>query len=271
MMGKGAGQGLASQSRMVKNLIREWVKELKKTVLVTGSSKGIGRAIAELFAENSFNVMINYLHSEKDAAALVTGLEKQGHSVMACKADVSNREQVEAMVASCISHFGSIDILVNNAGIAQQKLFTDITDEDWDSMMDVHVKGIYYCCQCVLPYMIKNKQGKIINISSIWGMTGASCEVHYSSAKAAVIGFTKALAKELGPSNIQVNCVAPGIIATTMNAALDEFEKDKLMQDTPLMRFGTPAEVAHAVYYLSSENADFLTGQVLSPNGGFVI
>lgn len=246
-------------------------EEVKKTVLVTGSSKGIGRATAGLFAENNYNVLINYLHSEKDATSLVTLLAKQGHSVMAWQADVSKRDQVEGMVAGCLSRFGSIDVLVNNAGIAQQKLFTDITAADWDRMMDVHVKGMFHCCQCVLPFMIKNKQGKIINISSIWGMTGASCEVHYSAAKAAVIGFTKALAKELGPSNIQVNCVAPGIIDSDMNADLDEFERDKLMQDTPLMRFGTPAEVAHAVFYLSSEQANFLTGQVISPNGGFVI
>ena len=246
-------------------------KKVKKTVLVTGSSKGIGRAAAELFAENNYNVGINYLHSEEDACSLVRLLEKQGHSVMAYKADVSKREQVEAMVASCIHHFGSIDILVNNAGIAQQKLFTVITVEDWDKMMDIHVKGVFNCCQCVLPYMINRKLGKIINISSIWGMTGASCEVHYSTAKAAVIGFTKALAKELGPSNIQVNCVAPGIITTDMNASLEESERDSLLQDTPLMRFGTPADIAHAIFYLASEKADFLTGQVISPNGGFVI
>ncbi len=246
-------------------------KEVRKTVLVTGSSKGIGRATAELFAENNYNVMINYLHSEKEACSLVTLLEKQGHSVMAFKADVSKREQVEAMVACCISHFGSIDILVNNAGIAQQKLFSDITEEEWDTMFGVHVKGIFHCCQCVLPYMINRKQGKIVNISSIWGMTGASCEVHYSSAKAAVIGFTKALAKELGPSNIQVNCIAPGIIATGMNAALGESERDSLLQDTPLMRFGTPTDIAHAILYLASDKADFITGQIISPNGGFVI
>ena len=244
---------------------------MKKTILVTGSSKGIGRATAELFAENNYNVVINYLHSKEDAAALVLLLKKRGHSVMAYKADVSNREQVEAMVDSCITRFGSIDILVNNAGIAQQKLFTEITADDWDNMMNVNVKGMFHCCQCVLPYMITKKQGKIINISSIWGMTGASCEVHYSTAKAAVIGFTKALARELGPSNIQVNCVAPGIIATDMNASLDECERTMLMQDTPLMRLGTPADIAHAILYLASDKADFLTGQVLSPNGGFVI
>jgi len=244
---------------------------MKKNVLITGSARGIGRATAELFADNNCNVMINYLHSEKEACSLVTFLEKQGHSVMAFKADVSKREQVESMVANCISNFGSIDILVNNAGIAQQKLFTDISEEDWDTMFDVHVKGIFHCCQCVLPYMITRKQGKIINISSIWGMTGASCEVHYSSAKAAVIGFTKALAKELGPSNIQVNCVAPGIIATEMNVALEESERESLLKETPLMRFGTPADIAHAIFYLASDKADFLTGQVISPNGGFVI
>jgi len=244
---------------------------MKKTVLITGSARGIGRTTARMFAENDFNVVINYLHSKQDACSLATELENLGHSVMTYRADVSRREQVEGMVASCISHFGSVDILVNNAGIAQQKLFTDITEDDWDRMLDVHVKGIFHCCQCVLPFMINRKQGKIINISSIWGMTGASCEVHYSTAKAAVIGFTKALAKELGPSNIQVNCVAPGIIETDMNAALEEAERDVLLQDTPLMRFGTPADIAHAVFYLASDKADFLTGQVISPNGGFVI
>lgn len=244
---------------------------MKKTALITGSSRGIGCAIAELFAENNYNVIINYLHSEKDANALVSSLGRQGHTAMAIRADVARIDQVKEMVDLSIAGFGAIDVLVNNAGIAQQRLFTDITEDDWDRMMDVHVKGAFNCCQRVLPNMISRKQGKIINISSIWGMTGASCEVHYSTAKAAVIGFTKALAKELGPSNIQVNCVAPGIIETAMNAALDESERNMLREETPLMRFGTPLEVASAVLYLASENANFLTGQVLSPNGGLVI
>lgn len=244
---------------------------MKKTVLVTGSSRGIGRATAELFAENNYNVIINYLHSDQEARSLAAWLENQGCSVMAYKGDVSNRKQVEAMIEAAISRFGYIDTLVNNAGIAQQKLFTDIGEDEWDRMFDVQVKGVFNCCQCVLPYMINRKQGKIINISSIWGITGASCEVHYSAAKAAVIGFTKALAKELGPSNIQVNCVAPGIIETDMNFSLDQSARDSLLQDTPLMRFGVPADIAHAIFYLASEKADFLTGQVLSPNGGFVI
>ena len=244
---------------------------MKKTVLITGSSRGIGRAIAELFAENNYNVIINYLNSEVDANVLVSSLSRQGHSVMAIRADVANIDQVKAMFDQGIVSFGAIDVLVNNAGFAQQKLFSDIKENEWDRMMDVHVKGVFNCCQCVLPNMISRKQGKIINISSIWGMTGASCEVHYSTAKAAVIGFTKALAKELGPSNIQVNCVAPGIIETAMNDSLDENERNMLREETPLMRFGTPVEVASAVLYLASENANFLTGQVLSPNGGLVI
>ncbi|MEA4925776.1 MAG: 3-oxoacyl-ACP reductase FabG [Syntrophomonadaceae bacterium] len=244
---------------------------MKKTALITGGSKGIGRATAKLFAANKYNVIINYLNSEKNACFLVSSLEKQGHPVMACKADITKRDQVEAMIQAGIRKFGTIDILVNNAGIAQQKLFTDISEKEWDRMLDVNVKGLFNCCQCVVPHMVNKKAGKIINISSVWGITGASCEVHYSTAKAAVIGFTKALARELGPSNIQVNCVAPGIIATDMNAGLDESARESLLLETPLLRFGTPADIAHAIFYLASEQADFLTGQVISPNGGFVI
>lgn len=251
--------------------LKRMVIVMKKTVLVTGSSRGIGRAIAQLFAENNYNVIINYLHAEDDAYALISSLNRQGHKAIAFQADVARADQVKAMFDHAIASFGAIDVLINNAGIAQQKLFTDITEDDWDRMMDVHVKGLFNCCQCALPDMISRKQGKIINISSIWGMTGASCEVHYSTAKAAVIGFTKALARELGPSNIQVNCVAPGIIETAMNASLDENERNILREETPLIRFGTPAEVASAVLYLASENANFITGQVLSPNGGLVI
>jgi len=242
-----------------------------KTVLITGGSKGIGRATAELFAENDYNVIINYLHSGREAESLVARLSERGYAVLAYQADVSCRDQVEAMVNAGMERFGSIDILVNNAGIAQQKLFTEITETEWDRMLNINVKGLYHCCQCVLPNMISKKKGKIINISSIWGMIGASCEVHYSTAKAAVIGFTKALARELGPSNIQVNCVAPGIIATDMNVSLDETDIHRLLEETPLQRFGNPFEIAYAVLYLASDKADFLTGQVISPNGGFVI
>lgn len=244
---------------------------MKKTVLITGGSRGIGRASAQLFARQGWNVAVNYLHSQQAALDLVAELTGEGCEVMACQADVSIREQVAGMVREVGDRFGSIEVLINNAGIAQQKLFTDITPEDWDAMLDVNVKGIFNCCQAVVPGMINRKRGKIINLASIWGLTGASCEVHYSTAKAAVIGFTKALARELGPSNIQVNCVAPGIIDTDMNASLLEDDRCRLIEATPLMRFGTPQDIAYALLFLASEQADFLTGQVLSPNGGFVI
>lgn len=244
---------------------------INKTVLVTGGSRGIGSAISKLFAKNHYNVIINYLNSKERAFLLESELKEKGYQVFAYGADITKRRQVEKMVNEGISRFGSIDILVNNAGISQQKLFTDISECEWDNMMDVHVKGMYNCCQSVLSDMIKRKQGKIINISSIWGITGASCEVHYSTAKAAVIGFTKSLAKELGPSNIQVNCVAPGVIETEMNDFLDDDEKDVLVEDTPLMRFGKPEEIAETVFFLASPKSDFITGQIISPNGGFVI
>lgn len=244
---------------------------MNKTILITGGAKGIGSAISELFAENHYNVIINYLNSENEAFSLAAKLNKKGHTSMVYKADITKREEVEEMINNCILKFGAIDVIVNNAGISQQKLFTDITEFEWDNMMDVHVKGMYNCCQCGLTDMIKRKSGKIINISSIWGITGASCEVHYSTAKAAMIGFTKSLAKEVGPSNIQVNCVAPGIIETEMNGFLDEDERTVLIDNTPLMRFGRPEEVAHIVLYLASNPGDFITGQVISPNGGFLI
>lgn len=244
---------------------------MKKTVLITGASRGIGSAIAKVFAQNNYNVIINYFKSEKEALSLQANLFKKGYNVIAYKADVTKRNEVEAMINEGIKRFGAIDVVVNNAGISQQKLFTDITEEEWDNMLNIHIKGMFNCSQCALPHMISRKEGKIINISSIWGMVGASCEVHYSTAKAGIIGFTKALAKEVGPSNIQVNCVAPGIIETDMNSFLDEKEKDWLVEDTPLMRFGRPEEVAETVLYLASDKSDFITGQVISINGGFVI
>ena len=244
---------------------------MNKTVLITGSSRGIGQAAAELFARHGYNVILNYFQSRVDAVELAQRLEKDGHAVLVCQADVSRRDDVEAMVQSGLHKFGAIDVLVNNAGVSGQKLFTELAETEWDHMFAVNMKGVFHCCQCVLPAMIARRAGKIINVSSVWGITGASCEVHYSAAKAAVIGFTKALAKELGPSNIQVNCVAPGVISTAMNAELDEEARRLLLQETPLMRFGTAEEAAHAIFYLASEQADFITGQVLSPNGGLVI
>lgn len=244
---------------------------MSKVVLITGSSRGIGRAAAELFARNGYKTAINYYKSEDKALELAENLKSEGYCASVFKCDVSDLNQVQDMVKDCESKLGSIDVLINNAGIAQQKLFTDLTAEDWERMFSVDVTGVFNCCRSVLPSMIRRHSGKIINVSSIWGICGASCEVHYSAAKAAVIGLTKALAKEVGPSNIQVNCVAPGVIDTEMNGALSEDDKAALCDETPLGRFGTPYDIAQTMLFLASPAADFITGQVISPNGGFVI
>lgn len=240
-------------------------------MIVTGSSRGIGKSIAEIFALNDYNVSINYNRSEDKAYLLYNWLKGKGCSISLFKADVSQRDEVDSMVDYCIKNFGGIDILINNAGIAQSKLFTDITEKEWDTMVNLNMKGVFNCTQSVLGYMISKKRGKIINISSIWGMVGASCEVHYSTTKAGIIGFTKVLAKELGPSNIQVNSIAPGIVKTDMLSSYNESELDALKDGTPLMRLGSPEDIAYCALFLASDSADFITGQVISPNGGFVI
>ena len=238
-----------------------------RKALITGASRGIGRATATRLAHDGFSVVINYFRSEKYALSLAEELTAQGACAETYMADVSDRGQVEKM----FQKYGNIDVLVNNAGIAQQKLFLDITGDDWDRMFGTDVKGVFNCCQCALPHMIHIKKGKIINISSMWGQAGASCEVHYSAAKAAVIGLTKALAKELGPSNIQVNCIAPGVIDTEMNRGFDKATVEELKSETPLCRLGTPEDIASAISFLASQDADFITGQVFGVNGGFII
>lgn len=248
-----------------------------KTVLVTGASRGIGREIAKQFALEGYNVVIHYHQNKTAAEDLYAELTADASSpdmsyrLLLAQADLRDYAQIEKMIATIHDTFGPIDILVNNAGIAQQKLFSDLTEADWDTMFDVNVKGMFFTTQAVLPDMIHKKAGKIINISSIWGICGASCEVHYSTSKAAIIGFTKALAKELGPSGIQVNCVAPGVIQTDMNAHLSTETLVMLKEETPLGTLGTPKQIADAVLFFASEKADFITGQVLSPNGGIVI
>lgn len=242
-----------------------------KTVLITGASRGIGAQTAIQFASLGYNVIINYNKSEKQAISVFNKIKSFDGRAIIYKADVSKREEVNNMFRFAYDVFDRIDILVNNAGIAQQKLFTDITESEWDLMFDINVKGMYNCCQLALPDMIHYKQGKIINMSSIWGISGASCEVHYSAAKAAVIGFTKALAKEVGPSGITVNCIAPGVIDTDMNGNLDSNTISALLDETPLEKLGQPEDIANVIMFLASDKADFITGQIISPNGGFVI
>lgn len=240
---------------------------MKKIALITGASRGIGRACAIALDKEGYQVVINYNNSKGQADKLA----KELSNAIAIKADVSKGVEVNDMLEKIYSTFGTVDVLVNNAGIAQQKLFTDITEEEWDRMFDVNMKSMFHLCKGVLPKMIQQKYGKIVNISSMWGETGASCEVHYSASKAAVIGFTKALAKEVGLSNINVNCVAPGVIMTEMNGALDEETMQELKEETPLNCLGTPENIADVVAFLVSDKAQFITGQVIGVNGGIVI
>lgn len=241
------------------------------TVLITGAATGIGKATALSFAADGYNVAVHYNKSEQAALALCADIAQQGGRALAVRADITDAVQVKTMAQRVNEVFGHIDILVNNAGLAQSKLFTELTEDDWDAMFDVNVKGVFHCCHSVLPGMISRKKGCIVNVSSIWGLVGASCETPYSAAKAAVIGLTKALAKELGPSGIRVNAVAPGVIDTDMIAGLDTQTREALKEDTPLCRLGTAEDVAQTIRFLASDGAGFVTGQVISPNGGFVI
>ncbi|MBQ2614593.1 MAG: SDR family oxidoreductase [Clostridia bacterium] len=232
-----------------------------RTVLITGGSRGIGAATARAFAQNGDRVIINYQSSHQ----LANSLAEELGGIAIC-ADVSDKAQVQAMLAQ----IGEVDVLVNNAGFAQFAMFDALSDEDWQRMLGVTLSGAFYCIQGVLPHMIHQKSGAIINVSSIWGITGSACEVAYSTAKAGLIGMTKALAKEVGPSGISVNCVAPGVIDTDMNACLGDDILKQLAEETPLGRIGTPEEVAKTILFLA-EGGHFITGQVLSPNGGLVI
>ena len=243
----------------------------RKTVLITGASRGIGAETARIFAEKGYAVGVNYRNSKEKAESLAQELRGLGVPVKLYHADVSRRDQVDRMIEGFLGDFGRMDVLVCNAGIARQELFTDVTESAWREMLGVNLDGVFHCCQAALPDMIRRKAGKIITLSSMWGQVGASCEVAYSAAKAGVIGLTKALAKEVGPSGVTVNCVAPGVIETEMNGLLSQETKDALAEETPLERMGTPRDVAEAIWFLASEAGSFFTGQVLAPNGGFII
>ena len=243
----------------------------QKTALITGASRGIGAATARRLARAGYAVAVNYCSSEDRALALVEELRAEGHTAMAVRADVSDPEQVQAMVDNVLDKFCQLDILVCNAGRSWVGLLGDMTVAEWRELLSVNLDSVFYCCKAVLPHMIHRKKGKIITVSSMWGQVGASCEAAYSASKAGVIGLTKALAKELGPSGIAVNCVAPGVIDTDMNKNLTDEDLDALREETPLERIGKAEDVAESVLFLASEGADFITGQVLCPNGGLII
>ena len=236
-------------------------------ILISGGDRGIGAATARAFYEAGFRVAVLY-HSNAEAAA---ALEKQLPGITAVQCDVASRASCELAFRTAEQALGHVDVLVSNAGIAQQKLFTDITPEEWQHMLDVNLTGAFHLCQLALPGMIRRKAGRILTVSSMWGQTGGSCEVHYSAAKAGLIGLTKALAKEEGPSGITVNCVAPGVIDTDMMAAFTAEDKAALAEETPVGRLGSADEVARLLVFLAGEDAGYITGQVFGVNGGLVI
>ncbi len=242
---------------------------MSKTVLITGSSRGIGAAIAEKFARGGYNVIINYLSSQSKAEELLERLTaKTGSKIIAVKADVSDENDVQKLFMAAYNAFGGVDVLINNAAVSDIKMLGDFSKAEWDRTFDINVGSAFLCSKAAMHHMVNQKFGRIINISSMWGILGASCEVPYSASKAAMIGFTKALAKELAPSGITVNCIAPGIIDTDMNAHLSPSEISDFVSDVPVSRLGTPSEIAHAAYFLAGDESSYITGQVLSVDGG---
>ena len=242
---------------------------MNKVVIVTGASRGIGRNIATTLAKKGYIVIANYNKSENKAIELQQNLEKENIKIDIFKADVSNRDEVKKLVQFVINKYKKIDCVINNAGIDQVKMFLDITDADWNNMISNNLNSVFYMCQEVLPYMIHEKNGVIINISSIWGVTGASCESHYAVSKAGVDALTKSLAKEMGPTNIRINSIEPRFIDTEMNNNLNEEEKQEIKEEIPLQKIGKVEDVSRTVEWIIED--EYITGQVISVNGGWLI
>ena len=239
--------------------------------VVTGASGGIGAEIAKRLAQDGFSVALIYNRNAEKAQKTADEITLSGGSAKTYKCDVRDSSEITSAIEAIERDFGEISVLVNNAGISEQKLLTDITDSDWENMISTNLSGAFYFCRVVLPYFVHRKSGRIINISSMWGETGGSCEVHYSAAKAGLIGLTKALAKEVAPSGITVNAVSPGVINTEMVTKLGKDTVDMLREEIPVMRLGTPEDVANAVSFLADDKSSYITGQIISVNGGIVI
>ena len=244
---------------------------MERTAFITGGSRGIGRAVVRRLAAEGYAVGVDYLQARRQAEELAEEIRAQGGRALAVQADVADREAVHAAVAQVEAELGPVSLLVNNAGIARQHQFQDIEEDFWRRIFAVNVDGAFHTIQAVLPRMIHEKAGCIVNISSIWGLRGASCEAAYSATKAAVIGLTRSLAMELAPSGIRVNCVAPGVIRTDMVEVLGRETLQSLAEETPMGRLGTPEDIAGAVAFLAGESAGFITGQVLTADGGFIL
>lgn len=242
---------------------------VNKVVVVTGGSRGIGAQIVKTLANENYKVILNYNNSKEQAEKIQQELLEQGKEIEIIKADVSKREETEKLIQFAINKFNKIDVLINNAGISQEGLFTDVKEEEWKKIINTNLNSVFYCNQQALKYMIPEQQGCIINISSIWGETGASCEVAYSTTKAAINGMTKALAKEVGPSNIRVNAIAPGIIDTDMNRNLTNEELEQIKEQIPLNKIGKALDIAKCVKWLIED--EYTTGQIISINGGWYI
>lgn len=245
--------------------------EDNKVALVTGGTRGIGRKIAEKFAENGYNLVLSYVSSNVDLEVIKEAFKKYNNSVLILKADVSKYEECENLVKEAINKFGKVDVLVNNAGITKDGLIAIMKEENFSKVIDVNLKGTFNMCRNLVPYMMKNKSGNIVNISSVVGIVGNAGQSNYAASKAGVIGFSKALAKELAGRNIRVNAVAPGFIDTDMTSILSDKVKENIYSQIPLKRMGKAKEVANVVYFLSSEESSYITGQVINVDGGMVM
>ncbi len=245
--------------------------EERKVVLVTGGSRGIGREVAEVYAENGYDVVINYVSDKTDVEGIKKEFEEKGVKCLLVKADVSKAEDVNNMVEEVIKEFGKIDVLVNNAGITRDTLLMRMSEEDFDKVIEINLKGTYLVTKAVTKYMMKKRQGSIINLASVVGIVGNAGQCNYSASKAGIIGFTKSVAKELASRNIRANAVAPGFIATDMTSVLSDSVKENINAQIPLKRMGTAREVAEVIYFLGSEKSSYITGQVINIDGGMVM